>query len=481
MTSIKHLTDFSDKLNPMLVKELRQGLRGVGFVILFITLQAFLAFILLTTAAGASYQNSGHLLSRIIFFFFSFAVLIVQPLRGITALSSEIKGNTIDLLCLTRLSAWRITFGKWVSLMSQSALILTAIIPYLILRYFFGDMHIFSELLLLFTLYVISGLFTGVTIGLSAMPSAFLRVLIPIGAAFFVFIMISTSFASGKFTYQKVIDSVTLGTMKEAFTYLGLLLSSLYGTWIFLDLGTSVIAPISENRATFKRVVSFALIALALLVFVFADMEPALTLAISVILAIPICSISLTENPSLTPPITARFLQSGRVGKIAGRFLYPGWATGLLYVSLLYLLLHIPLWLQADHWVTGEHIGLITINTVFATMLMALVLTRIIARKSANRMGFFILFLLIQAITLGVITTIESISHNLHVFEIFFWLPVSVIWLQDGNRLAPEEILVLSYLNLIVYFVIALICSRPIWKHIREVEQQTEQTTTPTA
>ena len=450
-------------------------------VILFITLQAFLAFILLTTAAGASYENSGHLLSRIIFFFFSVAVLIVQPLRGITALSTEIKGNTIDLLCLTRLTAWRITFGKWVSIMSQSALILTAIIPYLILRYFFGDMHIFSELLLLLTLFIISGLFTAITIGLSAMPSVFLRVLIPIGAAFFVFITISTSFASSKYSYQKIIDLVTLETVGETLTYLGLLLSSIYGTWMALDLGTSMIAPISENRATFKRVVSFVLIALALLVFVFADVEPELTLVISVILAIPICSISLTENPDLTPPITARFLQSGRAGKIAGRFFYPGWATGLVYVSLIYLLLHAPLWLQADHWVTGEHIGIITINTVFATMLMALVLTRIIARKSANRMGFFILFLLIQAITLGVITTIESISNNLHIFEIFFWLPVSVLGLQDDNRLVPEEILALSYLNLIVYFVIALICSRPIWKHIREVEQQTEQTTTLTS
>ena len=63
----------------MLVKELRQGLRGVGFVILFITLQALLAFILLITAGAASSDNAGHLLSRTIFFLFSFAVLIVQP------------------------------------------------------------------------------------------------------------------------------------------------------------------------------------------------------------------------------------------------------------------------------------------------------------------------------------------------------------------------------------------------------------------
>ena len=152
MPSINHISDFPDKLNPMLVKELRQGLRGISFVVLFIAIQAFLCFILLVTAAVASHENAGHLLSRIIFFFYSLAVLVVQPLRGIGALQTEIKNNNIDLLCLTRLSAWRITFGKWISIVSQSALILTAIIPYLILRYFFGNMQIFSEILLMLSI-----------------------------------------------------------------------------------------------------------------------------------------------------------------------------------------------------------------------------------------------------------------------------------------------------------------------------------------
>ncbi|MGB0774658.1 MAG: hypothetical protein ACPGUY_02355, partial [Akkermansiaceae bacterium] len=58
---IKHITDFPDKVNPMVVKELRQGLRGVSFVILFIAIQAALALILLTTAAAASYENAGNL------------------------------------------------------------------------------------------------------------------------------------------------------------------------------------------------------------------------------------------------------------------------------------------------------------------------------------------------------------------------------------------------------------------------------------
>ena len=77
MNKADHISDFPDKLNPMLVKELRQGLRGLGFVALFIAIQAFLCLILLITSATESQENVGNLISRIILFFFSIAVLVI--------------------------------------------------------------------------------------------------------------------------------------------------------------------------------------------------------------------------------------------------------------------------------------------------------------------------------------------------------------------------------------------------------------------
>jgi ABC-type transport system involved in multi-copper enzyme maturation permease subunit len=131
---VDFLTDFPERLSPMLVKELRQGMRTKAFVAVFLTLQIILGVILLSAGAAASSDDAGETISNIIFIFFSIAVLIIQPMRGITSLSSEVKGNTIDMMVLTRLSAWRIVTGKWASIVSQSALLLVTIIPYLILR-----------------------------------------------------------------------------------------------------------------------------------------------------------------------------------------------------------------------------------------------------------------------------------------------------------------------------------------------------------
>ena len=136
------LTDFSDRISPMLVKELRQGMRAKTFIVVFLSLQVFLAVMLFSARSLGLGDQVGSMVSGIIFTFFAIAVLIVQPLRGISALASEVKGNTIDMMVLTRLSAWRIVFGKWVAIVSQSALLLATIIPYLILRYFFGGMNL---------------------------------------------------------------------------------------------------------------------------------------------------------------------------------------------------------------------------------------------------------------------------------------------------------------------------------------------------
>ena len=38
-TPVTHLSDFPDRISPMLVKELRQGMRAKTFIVLFLALQ----------------------------------------------------------------------------------------------------------------------------------------------------------------------------------------------------------------------------------------------------------------------------------------------------------------------------------------------------------------------------------------------------------------------------------------------------------
>ena len=108
--------DFSDRLSPMLVKELRQGLRTNLFTAAFILLQVFMV---LSLMIGAAFSGGGEDTSGGFFWMFITVTLLgVMPVRGFSALHKENQINTMDLIQLTRLSAWRITWGKWLALAS---------------------------------------------------------------------------------------------------------------------------------------------------------------------------------------------------------------------------------------------------------------------------------------------------------------------------------------------------------------------------
>lgn len=476
MPSIKHITDFPDKLNPMLVKELRQGLRGIGFVILFITLQAFLAFILLITAAGASYENAGHLLSRTIFFLFSFAVLIVQPLRGVSALSSEVKGNTIDLLCLTRLSAWRITFGKWISLVSQSGLLLTAIVPYLILRYFFGDMQMLSEILLLLSIFLVSATLTAFTVGFSGVGSTITRVLLPIAGALFLFLFIWRLFVTSRYFYQEMVQAFTFDTSGNQLGLLAFVVMCIYSGWMCLDLGTSQIAPVAENRSTLKRSVSLLMIFCALSLLVFSNQDVSWATLLGLCLCIPISLICLTENPHLVPPIAAPFVRKGIVGKLIGRFFYPGWATGLMFVLMLFFLMQGMLFIYSNMGATVDSWNYLIVPAVIAMLLFPIAMTRLFARKHDNRFGLFVLFVCTQFLIVAVIYACEEWAAGLELMPYFCWIPATLPYLASSSSFPPDTLVTIAWINAGAYFLIALATSLPVWRQISQTESQIFQT-----
>ena len=472
MNKADHISDFPDKLNPMLVKELRQGLRGLGFVALFIAIQAFLCLILLITSATESQENVGNLISRIILFFFSIAVLVIQPLRGITALSSEIRGNTIDLLCLTKLSAWRITFGKWVSIVSQSGLILTAIIPYLILRYFFGDMQMFAEIILLLSTFLLSATFTAVTVGLSGTSSTIIRVFLPIIGSIVVFFVIWPTYFGGRFAYQSVIRLVSLNDTESIFIYLGFVATSIYLIWISLDMGASAIAPLANNRSSLRRVISIGFLIIAILIFCFTAIPVGIALSIGLILSLPVSIVSLTEKTQLVPPVVTPFIRRGTMGKIAGKVLYPGWATGLVFTLILYGLLYSLLSFYSPY---GSHVSeskFIVLNCVFAMLFFSVALTNIFARNHKNRFAVFILIIIGQYVIILTVFVSQSSSTSNQILPLFCWIPASLTFLGGHRGLSPPMILTISYCSIALYALIALATSGSVWKHIREIEHK---------
>jgi len=313
----ERISDFPSWLSPMLVKELRQGLRTNLFVIAFLLLQAFMILCLIASLANPGSRQ----IDGLFWFLIISVMLIVQPLRGFNSLSSEHQLNTIDLIQLTRLDAWRITLGKWTALNAQGLLFVTGVMPYLVIRYFLGSVDFLGDLAILGAITLASALSTSATIGCSVFRHIALRGIL-LAALTFV------SFAVYNLVAFTVFGGFG-GFGGAANLQAGLLVAytALYGIYFFLSFGASRLAPLAENHATAKRLVALGFAAGAQL-FHFFGLSEGVLFATSLILACA-CVDALTEPLPILARVLAPFAHPAK--RIFGIILAPGWMSGLFF------------------------------------------------------------------------------------------------------------------------------------------------------
>ena len=454
----------------MLVKELRQGLRTRSFVAVFMALQAILAVVLLAAGAGAAMNNSGQTISNIIFIFFSIAVIIIQPMRGIAALSSEVKGNTIDMMVLTRLSAWRIVTGKWFAIVTQSALILVTIIPYLILRYFFGGMNLFGEIMFLALLFLTSATLTAITVGLSASGSVILRsvlpmIALPIGAySMLVGLMFGMSGSRG----GGLAEMVSLSTTQSQIGVSLYLSTCAYAAFYFLSVGTSLIAPYAENHSTLRRLISLGVTCVAAILasmdFTGRDFLPVI---FTLILA-PVFAISLTEFAPLSAPTYTRFAKSGPAGKLAGFFLFPGWPSGVFFCVTLSLISAIPFLVKVNSGYSGNYLvyGVISL----ASLLFPAVLVNLFRTQGPQRVSNYVLILLTSGILASVLSGIAESMSNRGFLWIFVWIPPVLFALQAMSRSDDAVLITSTTITLLFFGILIILALKHYRKSITDIE-----------
>lgn len=437
---VAKLSDFSDRLSPMIVKELRQGLRTRTFSGTFLILQVILAFGMLGAMLSTS-SNTGVLISSMVFFLFSTVALIFQPLRGVYAVSTELKDDTLEIMSLTRLSSMRIVYGKWASIVGQTILMLTAVIPYLVLRYFFGGMQLFAELSMLFTVFFLSACMTAVTVGVSCSSSVVLRAIVPLALIPGGFMVISGMTVGHEFgalqrvfSFQDKETNIVLLVFAVVSTYVG---------YYFLDMGVSRIAPLAENHSLRKRSVSLLLMCLILVILF---LNPPAQMGSFAVMLIFMCTIGLdvcTEKAVTVPSTVLPYVKRGGIIQLIGRyFFYPGWHSGFLLLSLMFgatflvAALSFREYPAAPVGLTPE-ISLVIIG-VFYTIVTPLLVIRIFAHKIKDPFPFYILTLILS----GFLTTLVGILGEVtrtgtSGFQILMsWVPgVWLFFLDSGEEI----------------------------------------------
>ncbi len=451
-------SDFPDRLSPMLVKELRQGLRARAFVILFLAIHIVLGLFLLVISSNVTADDSGTAVSIFILAAFSIAALIIQPMRGISSITSEAKGNTIDLLVLTRLSAWRIVVGKWSAIVSQTTLILLTIIPYLILRYFLGGMNLLSELVLLFVIFATSITLTAITVGISATSSLILRNAFP-------FVILPIGFMVSLFSgFGSVTSSFALDTLESRITIVLLLLTLAYYCYFALSLGASLIASYAENYATKRRLIALGVTIAAATLCSFPSIvsNPESLSFIFLIIFLPIFTLSLTEFSILTPATHSRFSNYGPLRTLLTSLLTPGWPQGVFFCTLL-------AGIAAISFILNPNFGLDVELTTYALGILASILFPAVIqtltkdsgpKKVTNYLLIGVASLILSSILMGIAETVS----NDDLTWLFIWLPPIISLMQAEGSSSDTALLIAAALSVCIQLTILLLKAARVYR-----------------
>jgi hypothetical protein len=456
--------DFPTWLPAMLVKELRRGLRTRGFVGALVVFQSVMVFAMLGALVGGSVTTPAARASAfngVNGFFWALVtiqLLIATPLRALAALRGEIDSRAIDLLMLTRLSAWRIVFGKWSSLVVQATLLLIAMLPYGVVRYFGGSVDLMQDGIHCIEILGGCAVITAFAVWASGMPRG-MQIVVPV--------VIVVLMQMGTFLFR---------SGGPVFATLGVIIPLLW--WIdgavvlvfFLVAAVRRIAPPADNHAPIARaLVLIPLLTVPLAVELWSASVARAQFAFAASFLGIFCAIELATARVPMRIHWQPWASRGAFPRLIGRVVMPGWPSALLFTALAAGLTIAITYLPGLTPSAADRNSLIWI-VILAVCAVAspLVVMELLPRATAKSpAGIYILVFAgmtaFAAIAAGVAndTWLDAFAHV---------LPISSFWRTLFDSHVPKEIEFAQGGFGFVFLGIAAMQSRRFWQWLAAVK-----------
>ncbi len=198
----------------MLVKELRQGLRAKWFVVPFLLLHlcvlgaVAMEYLIMRATATATATGGGGGLSNWAgsqpgLFWVTVYIIVagIMPMRGMESLREESTQGNAEMLLLGGLSRWQIVRGKWLVQGVLTLLTLLSLVPYMLVRYFFGGVELWQNFFTFFSVCAAALGMSGCVLGASGYPGLGMRFSIIIFCGFFL--LAAATFTEGMIASAK--------------------------------------------------------------------------------------------------------------------------------------------------------------------------------------------------------------------------------------------------------------------------------------
>ncbi len=474
------IADFPDWLGPMLVKELRQGLKTRGFVFSFIGLQTVLVLVLiyhvlLYARAPKGFDATG--LGVIFWLLIGALLIVVTPLRAFNELAAERKANTLELIFMSGLSAWRIAFGKWVSLLFQALLFLLAVLPYAIMRYYFGAVDLAQDLHGMLMVMLSCAVLSAIALAISGMP-LWVRVLASIVALFFLIVTLTGIVPMLFFGHTRMGRSAMtmsfIGPTGDVHWWLTSW-NTVLVCLVALQVAAATVAPRAENHAGAQRFLAL-LLWLPLPLMRALELEEAALLS-QLFLFVVVAGVLAWYHLSVRPSELHSHCRPFRGWRaVIGLPFQPGWPSAVVFLLLVVGLYTVTV--MSGVTATPERDERAWLQAAFAMVAAALLCATFVwvafRPRARTPLLFQALFLALCGVAVALIAAGRPPTIHLGDVYAFGILPPSAIWAMmdepPAAYLGAEVVRAVSwsstaYLALAVYALLLFICARSYWQY----------------
>ena len=359
MKSIADIPEkINDRLNPIVVKELRQAVQGkflIVVLICFLCLQLLTMGLFLTNEAVTASFNAGLNVFRVLLgILFATCLLFVPAYTGIR-LASERADANVDLLFITTLRPRSIIWGKFFAGIVLTVLLYSACMPFMTFTYLLRGVDLPSVFILLALDFIVvaASIQCGILIGCLPANRVF-KVILGVGWLVVINIVFTTLMVV-MFMPGGLLDS-GMGSQLDSWEFwrgaLGVLIGGLALIGILALLSIALISPLSANRALPVRIFATAVWGLtgggaAIWSIGINDFIPIMVWAILHILLHSIgLFIAVSERESLGQRVRRTVPRKWLLRLLAFLF-YSGAAGGVTWSSLMIILtlLFMGMWL----------------------------------------------------------------------------------------------------------------------------------------
>ncbi|MFY9344212.1 MAG: hypothetical protein WAT39_17100, partial [Planctomycetota bacterium] len=337
---------WSDRLNPILVREVQQAMKGRVFALtVWATLTISVVIAVATVQGYEPRGGAGRTAFDAGIATLMPLLLFVVPMQAFQSMRLELRGGIVEQLLLSALRPHRILFGKLQAAMVQFVLYVAVLSPLLATSYLLRGVDL--PTIVLGLLFALLGCVTATAVAVSSAAQAVLPALQPLanlgtafglGMAAFGFVGFA---GSGQYTNSLgwLMRSAEGPTVIAAIT-----LGAIVATLLSLLVARSFLLHAFENKATAFRVFLFALPVLAF-GWMYAFLDPTVhdeafpvLVFLALLVAVVFGLFMFTEQKELSPRVRAHVPASALAGLVVAPFL-PGRERGTacfcLYVALL--------------------------------------------------------------------------------------------------------------------------------------------------